>query len=132
MTEREPRIYLPTPLGAESRFALTGDQHHYLTRVLRLKAGARLTIFDGSGGEYGAVIEEVGRANATLRTGEFRDIDRESSLNLCLAQGVGRGERTDVAIQKAVELGVTSIVPLLTQRGVVRLDPERGERRLAH
>jgi len=132
MTEREPRIYFPDPLRAEGRYTLTGDQHHYLTRVLRLKAGSGLTVFDGSGGEYPAVIEEVQRTSSTLRTGEFRDTANESPLSLRLAQGVGRGERTDIAIQKAVELGVTSIVPLLTQRGVVRLDPSRATRRLAH
>lgn len=132
MTEREPRIYFPEPLRTEGRYTLTGDQHHYLARVLRLKAGAELTLFDGGGGEYAAVIEDVQRARSTLRTGEFRDTDNESPLSLCLAQGVGRGERTDLAIQKAVELGVTSIVPLLTRRGVVRLEASRAKRRLAH
>lgn len=132
MTEREPRIYFPDPLRAEGRYTLTGDQHHYLARVLRLKAGSALTVFDGNGGEYAAVIEEVQRGSSALRTGEFRDTDNESPLSLRLAQGIGRGERTDIAIQKAVELGVTSIVPLLTQRGVVRLDPKRAARRLAH
>lgn len=132
MTEREPRIYFPQPLRPDERYTLTGDQHRHIARVLRLKAGAPLTLFDGRGGEYGAVIEEVNRADSSLRTGEFRDVDNESPLRVRLAQGVGRGERTDYAIQKAVELGVTSIVPLLTRRGVVRLDAERAQRRLAH
>jgi 16S rRNA (uracil1498-N3)-methyltransferase len=132
MTERRPRIYFPEPLRAGGRFTLTGEQHHYLARVLRLKAGGELVVFDGSGGEYRSVIEEVQRARSTLRIGEFRDTDNESPLSLRLAQGVGRGERTDLAIQKAVELGVTSIVPLLTRRGIVRLDASRAERRLAH
>jgi 16S rRNA (uracil1498-N3)-methyltransferase len=132
MTERRPRFYFPEPLRAGGRYTLTGEQHHYLARVLRLKAGGELVVFDGSGGEYRSVIEEVQRARSTLRIGEFRDTDNESPLSLRLAQGVGRGERTDLAIQKAVELGVTSIVPLLTRRGIVRLDASRAERRLAH
>ena len=132
MTEHEPRIYLPQPLCAGERYTLTGDQHRHISRVLRLKAGAMLTLFDGTGGEYGAVIEDVQRSDCSVRTAEFRDLDKESPLPVRLAQGVGRGERTDYAIQKAVELGVTSIVPLLTRRGVVRLDAQRAQRRHSH
>ncbi len=132
MVERAPRIYHPQRLGADERYTLTGDQHRHLSRVLRLKAGAELTLFDGRGGEYAATIEEVQRAASRVRTGDYRDVDNESPVHVRLAQGVGRGERTDYAIQKAVELGVTSIVPLLTRRGVVRLDAQRAQRRLAH
>lgn len=132
MSEHEPRIYCPEPLSAGGHYTLTGDRHHHVARVLRLKAGAALTVFDGNGGEYSAVIEDVQRASTSLATGEFRDVERESPLRIRLAQGIGRGERTDFAIQKAVELGVASIVPLLTTRGVVRLDAQRAERRHAH
>ena len=132
MTDQEPRIYAPEPLSPDERYTLAGGQHRHISRVLRLKAGAKLTLFDGRGGEYGAVIEEVQRSHCTLRIGEFRDLDRESPLPIRLAQGVGRGERTDYAIQKAVELGVTSIVPILSRRGVVRLDPQRAQRRHDH
>ena len=132
MSEHEPRIHCPEPLSTGSHYSLTGDRHHHVARVLRLKAGDRLTVFDGNGGEYSAIIEDVRRASTTLATGEFRDVERESPLHIRLAQGIGRGERTDFAIQKAVELGVASIVPLLTTRGVVRLDARRAERRRAH
>lgn len=132
MAERAPRIYLPQLLGASEHYTLTGDQHRHLSRVLRLKAGADLTLFDGRGGEYAATIEEVHRAASTVRTGDYRDVENESPVHVRLAQGIGRGERTDYAIQKAVELGVKSIVPLLTRRGVVRLDEQRAQRRLAH
>jgi 16S rRNA (uracil1498-N3)-methyltransferase len=132
VTEREPRIYLPQPLCAGEHYTLTGDQHRHISRVLRLKAGAMLTLFDGRGGEYSAVIEEVHRSDCLVHTSEFLDLDKESPLPVRLAQGIGRGERTDYAIQKAVELGVTSIVPILSRRGVVRLDGQRARRRLAH
>ena len=132
MADHEPRIYLPQPLCAGECYTLGGDRHRHISRVLRLKAGARLTLFDGRGGEYSAVIEKVRRSDCSVRTGEFRNRDNESPLPVRLAQGVGRGERTDYAIQKAVELGVTSIVPLLTRRGVVRLDAQRAQRRHAH
>ena len=132
MTDHGPRIYCPPSLVAGERHTLTGDRHRHIAQVLRLKAGAALTLFDGRGGEYAAVIEEVQRSSSTVRTGEHRDVDRESSLELRLVQGIGRGERTDYAIQKAVELGVTSIVPVLTRRGVVQLDGQRAQRRHAH
>ena len=98
--------------------------------MLRLEPGAELTLFDGLGGEYPATIETMRRDESVVLTGEHLEIDNESSLRLCLAQGIGRGDRTDYAIQKAVELGVTSIVPLLTRRGMVRLAHERAMRRL--
>ena len=132
MAERKPRIYLPQRIGAGERYTLTRDQHRHLSQVLRLKAGAELTLFDGRGGEYAATVEEVQRTTSTVRTGDYRDVDNEPPVHVRLAQSVGRGERTDYAIQKAVELGVTSIVPLLTRRGVVRLDADRAQRRLAH
>lgn len=132
MTDREPRIYLPQPLASDERYTLTADRHRHLSRVLRLKSGAGLTLFDGRGGEYPATVEQVQRSQSTVRTGEHIDTERESPVPVQLAQGIGRGERTDFAIQKAVELGVTSIVPLLTRRAVVKLDAERAERRLAH
>jgi 16S rRNA (uracil1498-N3)-methyltransferase len=132
VTERDPRIYFPRALSSGERYTLTGDQHRHIAQVLRLKAGAAMTLFDGTGGEYGGVVEEVKRATTLVRTGEFRDLDSESPLDIRLAQCVGRGDRTDYAIQKAVELGVSSIVPLLTRRGVVRLDANRAKRRLAH
>ena len=132
MGETEPRIYFPEPLRTGERRTLSGDRHHHVARVLRLKPGAGVTLFDGRGGEYGAVIEELGRREAVLRVGEHRDMERESPLAVRLAQGIGRGERTDFAIQKAVELGVAEIVPLLTRRGVVKLDADRARRRLAH
>ena len=97
-----------------------------------MKAGEELTLFDGSGGEYPATIENVQRGDTIVTTHEHLNVDIESSLDLRLALGISRGERTDIAIQKTVELGVTSIVPLLTRRGVVRLDSARAERRLDH
>jgi len=100
--------------------------------VLRLRSGAELTLFDGRGGEYPATIEKLRKAESVVRTEEHVDIENESKLPLCLAQGIGRGDRTDFAIQKAVELGVTRIVPLFTRRGVVRLEASRARRRLEH
>ena len=132
MTEHQVRIFSPQSLSGDERYTLTGDRHRHLSRVLRLKVGATLTLFDGRGGEYAAEIEEIHRGQSVLRTGEYRNVENESPIPVRLAQSIGRGERTDYAIQKAVELGVTSIVPLLTHRGVVQLDAGRVEKRIEH
>jgi len=132
VTERQTRIFCPRALGDDERYTLTGDQHRHIARVLRLKVGAALTLFDGRGGEYAAALEEVHRGQSVVRIREHRNVENESPIPVRLAQGVSRGERTDYAIQKAVELGVTSIVPLLTRRGVVQLDADRAEKRLEH
>ena len=130
MSDRRPRLFFPQPLAPRARFSLGGDPHHQLAHVLRLKPGAELTLFDGRGGEYPASIETMHKHESIVHTGERLEIDNESGLRLCLAQGIGRGDRIDYAIQKAVELGVSSIVPLLTRRGVVRLEDGRAMRRL--
>jgi len=129
---REPRLFLDRDLASGESLALRGDSYHYLARVLRVKPGAGMTVFNGRGGEHAATVEAIDRACASVRIGEHRDIERESRLRIVLAQGVGRGERTDYAIQKAVELGVAGIAPLLTRRGVVRLEAARATRRLEH
>jgi len=101
-------------------------------KVLRLRAGAPLLLFDGSGAEFPAVIESLDGANVAVRVGVAERPVRESPLAVTLVQGVARGERMDYTIRKAVELGVHAIQPLLTERSVVHLDAARGERRLAH
>ena len=126
------RLYIPAPIAAESELDLPGDRAHYLGRVLRLKAGGQLTVFDGDGGEYPATVESLRKASARLRVGARHTEDRESPRTLRLIQGVSRGERMDFVVQKATELGVTEIQPVITARSVVRLDGERRERRLAH
>ena len=129
---REPRLYLPGPLSSGAVRDITGEIHHYLATVLRLKPGAGLVLFDGRGGEFRGVLESVSRRQAVVRVGEHLAVDREPPLTVRLAQGIGRGERSDFAVQKAVELGATHIALLLTERGVVRLESERAERRTRH
>lgn len=105
---------------------------HHLTRVLRMPAGAALVIFDGGGGEYDAVLEHVVKREVYARVGPFRKTRTESPLHITLGQGVSRGNRMDYALQKAVELGVGTIVPLVTERCGVRLAEDRSERKQAH
>lgn len=126
------RLFIPGPIAAGASLRIEGDQAHYLTRVLRLRTGSDVIIFDGSGPEYPAVITEIQKQFATLQTGDARLRDVESPLDVRLVQGISRGERMDFVVQKAVELGVHRISPVLTEFSVVRLNEDRANRRAAH
>ncbi len=129
---RVPRVFVPARLEEGAAIDLPGEAAAHLGRVLRLGPGAELTLFDGRGGEWLAVIESLARGRGSVRVRSHRPGGRESPLPLALAQGISRGERMDYTIQKAVELGVARIVPIAARRSVVRLDAARGERRLEH
>ena len=129
---RVPRLFLPARLREGACVDLPGEVAEHLGRVLRLGPGADLTLFDGEGGEWQATIEVLERGRVGVRVGGHRPADRESPLHLILAQGISRGERMDYTLQKAVELGVSRIVPIVTERSVVRLSAERRKRRAEH
>ena len=124
----KPRVFIAAPLEQAGEVALDDAPAHHLARVLRLKEGDALTVFNGRGGEWDA--EFIGRRRVRLRS--HSDVERESPLQVTLVQGVSTGERMDYTIQKAVELGVFAIQPLLTKRGVVRLEGSRASARLNH
>ena len=105
---------------------------HHAARVLRLREGDAVVLFDGRGGEYQARLAMPGRGRVLAETGEHRAIERESPLAVTLVQGVSSGEKMDFTVQKAVELGVAALHPVLGARSVVRLDSERGAKKLAH
>ncbi|HEX4267128.1 MAG TPA: 16S rRNA (uracil(1498)-N(3))-methyltransferase [Steroidobacteraceae bacterium] len=129
---RLTRVHVAPPLAAGHRHTIEGDAANHITRVLRLEPGAPLTVFDGRGGEYAARIESLRKHAVIIEVQERSPTSRESSLSLTLAQGVSRGERMDWVVQKATELGVSAIVPVLTERTVVKLDSRQSERKLAH
>jgi 16S rRNA (uracil1498-N3)-methyltransferase len=89
-------------------------------------------VFDGNGGEYDARIDEFSKDAVQVTVAEHRPIERESPMPITLAQGISRGERMDLVIQKATELGVARIVPLITERCVVKLDAKQAEAKLRH
>jgi 16S rRNA (uracil1498-N3)-methyltransferase len=126
------RVYVDAPLSAGSRVTLEGNAAHHVTRVLRLRVGEALTLFNGQGGEYAAGIDRAHADTVTVSVGAFSDEERESPLAVTLAQGISRGERMDFVVQKATELGVSSIVPLLTERSVVKLDAHQADRKWNH
>jgi 16S rRNA (uracil1498-N3)-methyltransferase len=128
---RVTRIHVPGPLAAGTDVVLPTQAAEHLTRVLRLEPGAVLTIFNGEGGEYSATLAQVGkRVQARVRSHD--PVERESPLEIILLQGVARGERMDLIVQKATELGVSRIVPVLAERSVVKLDVKQRERKRAH
>jgi 16S rRNA (uracil1498-N3)-methyltransferase len=129
---RLTRVHVDAALAPGAQVTLTGSAANHLTRVLRLRSGAELTLFNGAGGEYSARIEAVKGGAIRAAVGEHRPIERESPLDLTLAQGVSRGERMDLVVQKATELGVRRLVPILTARSVVRLTDRQEESKLSH
>lgn len=130
-----PRFYSPVALsrdGAGTLVELPEPVAHHAVRVLRLSAGDSLTLFDGSGGEFDAELERIDKRRATVRVRRFVTVERESPLDLTLAQAIAGNEAMDVAVRKATELGVTSIQPLVTARSAPLPGGERADKRLAH
>src|SRR5689334_5986685 len=119
---RLTRVYVDAPVSAGKPLLLEGSAANHVARVLRLRVGDELTLFNGGGGEFGARIDEIHKDSVLVSVAEHRSSDRESPLSLTLAQGISRGERMDWVIQKATELGTSRIVPVFTKRSVVRLD----------
>jgi 16S rRNA (uracil1498-N3)-methyltransferase len=129
---RLTRIYVAEALADRKQINLPEQASGHLTRVLRLGQGDALRVFDGNGGEYDAVIRSVGKRSTTLDIKQFYELDCESPLAVTLLQGIARGERMDLIVQKATELGVVSIQPLMSERSVLRLSGERADKKTAH
>ena len=131
-----PRLYVDPPIVAGERITLPEAAARHVVRVLRLRAGDALTMFDGRGGEYRATLARVSRGAVVADVGAHEHADRESALVVELGQGICKGDRMDLVVQKATELGVGIIRPIVCERTVVKLDmkldPGRAERRLAH
>ncbi len=129
---RMTRCYVPPPLQAQTQVALPEASALHVTRVLRLRLGAELTVFDGRGGEYAAEIVTIARAQVRVAVGPHRPTERESSVRITLLQSLARGERMDLIVQKATELGVYRMVPVASQHSVVRLEGSAATRRIEH
>lgn len=125
------RFYCPVPMRVGGAVVLPEGPAHHVLRVLRLRPGARLVLFDGREGEYTAELIECGK-RAVARVLSFDPVARESACDIVLAQSLAAGDKMDWVVQKAVELGARRIVPLAAERSVVRLSGERAERRVFH
>ena len=129
---RIPRFYCPIPLHTNTSTALPEEVFRHAIQVLRLQLGEEIIVFNGQGGEYLAEINQVAKRSASILVKEFKDEFKESALELTLAQALLKPDKMDFALQKAVELGIRSFQPLITQRSVVRTDKDKDEKRLQH
>lgn len=129
---RLTRVFVEEPLATGSTLSIGGSAANHIMRVLRAREGDELTLFDGRGGEYGARVAGFRKDSVQVEVKEHRDVERESALDLTLAQGISRGERMDWVMQKATELGVTRIIPVVTERTMVKLDERQAERKIEH
>ncbi len=129
---RRSRIYTPQPLSPTGNVELTGSVVHYLARVLRLSAGDPLVLFNGDGKDYAGQVTEMHRQRVSVKLSDGRSAQNESALKITLVQAISRGERMDYSLQKATELGVSCIQPVISRRVEVRLDEKRRAKRLSH
>ncbi|MEO6169363.1 MAG: 16S rRNA (uracil(1498)-N(3))-methyltransferase [Lysobacter sp.] len=129
---RVTRVHVALPLSAGMEMTLPEGPSTHLLRVLRLGVDDRCVLFNGDGHDYPARVTHVGKRALQVRLDAPVRIANESALRIVLLQGIARGEKMDLILQKATELGVAEIRPLLSQRSEVKLDPARAARRLAH
>lgn len=129
---RIPRFYCANLAANTTPMMLPDDVFRHAIQVLRMKPGALLNLFDGEGLEYQVQLEQVDKRQASVSMQQQIMTDNESPLDILLMQGISRGERMDYAIQKAVELGVKRIMPVITERCNVQLNGDRAEKRMNH
>jgi len=126
------RVHAPGTLRAQGLAVLTGGASLHVRRVLRLRPGDALTLFNGDGWDYRGRIAAIRGERVEVELVGRAEALPESPLYITLVQGIARGERMDLIVQKATELGAARILPVVTERSVVRLDEDRAGRRLAH
>jgi len=132
MPMRISRLYFPEPLCSNTSVEISGQPAHYLHRVLRLKVGDSLHLFNEHDGEYAVKVTSINRANVTVQIDCAIEGSSNPILDIHLGLGLSRGERMDYAIQKSTELGVSAITPLITERSEVKINPDRLEKKLSH
>jgi 16S rRNA (uracil1498-N3)-methyltransferase len=139
-----PRFYCPTPLSSDTLLALPAGAARHV-QVLRLQPGDTITLFNGGysgaagvdmgchpSGEFEATITHMGRSDVQVRVGAYHAVEREAGLAVHLALGMPANDRMDWLVEKATELGVASIQPLMTERSVLRLSGDRADKKIAH
>lgn len=129
---RVSRIYYEGSLDLSLSVTLPQESSHYILHVLRLKMGDEVILFNNTEGEYLCEIIDIKKSNASLKVKKFVNTNPESGLKLHLAQAIVKGDKMDWIIQKAVELGVTEITPLMTEFCNIKLNPQRAAKRIHH
>jgi 16S rRNA (uracil1498-N3)-methyltransferase len=126
-----PRFYCPTPLATGLALSLPAGAARHV-QVLRLQPGDVITLFNGEGGEFDATVTRMGRSDVDVEVGAHHAVEREAARAVHLLAGITANERMDWLVEKATELGVASITPLMAERSVLKLKGERAEKKLAH
>jgi 16S rRNA (uracil1498-N3)-methyltransferase len=126
------RFFTNTPLALNASLQLSESAAAHATRALRLNVGDHATVFNGDGFDYECILTSIKKNSVTGTITAVTQVSNESPLNITLLQSISSGDRMDFAIQKAVELGVTSVQPITSQRSVVKLSTERAEKRTEH
>jgi 16S rRNA (uracil1498-N3)-methyltransferase len=129
---RLTRCYVELPLQAGARVVLPELTANHLARVLRLRAGDACVLFNGDGQDHDGRIASIGKREVVVELQASRAVHTESRLRVTLLQGIARGEKMDLILQKATELGVAAVIPVMAERTEVKLDAERAEKRVAH
>lgn len=126
---RQVRVYHPQPLAINAIVELSDDAFGHVSRVLRMGQGDPITLFCGDGHDYHGEICQVSKKSMSVQLNQQQPLANESPLRIHLGQGISRGDKMDFTIQKAVELGVTEITPLFTERCGVKLNGERMDKK---
>ena len=129
---RSHRFYTPIELNENSSVDLPSEAAHHCAQVLRYRVGDQLVLFNGDGFDYLATVEQIEKKRCQVKLSNRIDPQNESPLNIHLFQGIARGDKMDLIIQKAVELGVREFTPLFTERCNVKLDGKRLDKKLQH
>jgi len=129
---RVPRFHTEESLRAGGVALLPEDAAHHAVHVLRLRAGEEVTLFNGRGGEYAGRIAAIERLRVRVDVLEHRLLERESPLAVTLVQGVSSSEKMDFTVQKATELGVAALQPVVAARSTGRIAGERAVQKRAH
>jgi 16S rRNA (uracil1498-N3)-methyltransferase len=126
-----PRFYCPAPLATGQSLELPAGAARHV-QVLRLQPGASITLFNGEGGEFEAVVEHMGRSEVRVQVASHLPLEREAPREVHLAVGMPANERMDWLVEKATELGAAGIQPLVAERSVLKLNSERAQKKRAH
>lgn len=129
---RTPRLYIDAVLTSGERLLLDKEKAHYISHVLRMRTGAAIKLFNNTGYEFDAVIVELSKKNAELEVKEKHENNNESLLKITLCLAVSRGQHMDYSVQKAIELGVHTIIPVVTEFSNVKLQADRLENKMTH
>lgn len=127
-----PRFYIEAELAVDTQIELTETVFHHWCKVLRAQVGDQATLFNGQGGEYNVELTEVSKKSATVQVSTFNPSNRTPAIRTLLGQVMSKGDRMDYAIQKAVELGVSEIQLLTSERCEMRLKYDRDQKKLDH